>query len=83
MMRNDGKTTIAIKADLVQTTACDKQHQCLAGEGAHCRVEKCVGNEIHFVKCLQSHYCKYVIDFGDSYLCSCPVRKEIFNKYNI
>ncbi len=61
---------------------CTKGLSCLKGEEKDiCPVEKCIDGKVHFVKCLNDGYCTYQHSFGDGYFCSCPVRQEIFNKY--
>ena len=36
-----------------------------------------------FIKCKDEEHCNYRISFGySSYLCTCPVRHEIYRKYN-
>ena len=68
---------------LEKTTDCNKDFACLNND-KHicCKVEHCVNNKVHFVKCLDN-YCSYRMSYGYSDICNCPIRKEIFNKYNI
>ena len=64
-------------------TNCKKKFSCLEEERKDlCKVENCIDGKVHFIKCLNDEYCPYKQSFGDSFFCSCPVRKEIFNKYN-
>jgi hypothetical protein len=50
---------------------CTKALNCLVDdEHRLCPVERCVKGEVHFIKCLD--------DNG-----TCPIRKEIYNKYHI
>jgi hypothetical protein len=64
------------------TTKCDKGFQCLHGETEQlCEVEYCVQDKVCFVKCLNIKRCSYRIHFGHSFVCNCPVRKEIFKRY--
>jgi hypothetical protein len=66
-----------------ETTKCQKSFDCLNNDKhIFSKVENCVNNKIHFVKC-SDYSCSYLVSFGNSYVCSCPIRKEIFNKYNI
>jgi len=65
---------------------CTKALNCLVDdEHALCSVERCVEGEVHFVKCLDENECNYRTSLGDGlfYICKCPVRKEIYNKYQI
>jgi hypothetical protein len=43
----------------------------------------CVNGEIHFVDYTSKVYCGYKMSFGNSEICNCPIRKEIFNKYAV
>jgi len=72
--------------DQIRNTAtkCKKRFSCLESERNNlCKVEYCVGGEIHFIKCLNDESCFYQNVFGGETFCSCPVRKEIYNKYEI
>jgi len=79
------KTDIQINEEyLKNTTKCKKDFSCLSGKRNDlCKVELNVEDKIHFVKCMSSEPCSYRISFGYSFVCLCPVRKELFNRYNI
>ena len=65
-------------------TNCAKDFACLRSTALLCKVEKFVGEEVLFVECLQQGYCSYQRRFGfTGYMCTCPVRKEIYSKYNL
>ncbi len=69
---------------LKNTTKCKKNFSCLSDiRNNLCKVELNIDNKIHFVKCMSSEPCNYRISFGYSFVCICPVRKELFNRYNI
>ena len=70
-------------AVIKNTKKCKKLFGCIEND-THvlCKVEHCVDNKVHFIKCLHNDICDYKISFGKSYFCSCPVRKEIYKKYN-
>ncbi len=69
---------------LQATTKCKKGFSCLKGNRKDlCKVESCIDEKIHFIKCLNSKHCFYQASYGGSHYCSCPARKEIYNKYNI
>ncbi len=75
-----------IKVDdniLQETTKCRKNFSCLSGEKPICKVELCIENTIFFVKCASNESCSYKVPFGFSYVCVCPVRKELYNRYKI
>lgn len=65
-------------------TKCRKELSCLSDDREDmCIVEDCVKGDVHFVKCLNHESCLYQYAFGDKFVCCCPVRKELFNKYKI
>ncbi len=65
-----------------KTTKCEKCFSCLSDNlEQSCKVEYCVSNTVYFVKCLNAALCSYKVSFGGSYFCTCPIRKEIYNKY--
>ncbi len=76
------KNVIKMNEDILKTaTKCKKNLSCLSGTDI-CKVESCIEDKIHFIKCMNSEPCDYRISFGYSYVCICPVRKELFNRYN-
>jgi len=71
------------KTIIAQTTKCKKDIACLKDNGFNiCKVSECINNEVHFLECNCDNRCNYRTSFGFKYLCDCPVRKEIYNKYN-
>jgi hypothetical protein len=66
------------------TTKCEKDFACLNDDGHElCPVDYFYQDKILFIKCLSKGYCSYRISFGyASYICSCPMRKEIYRKYS-
>ena len=63
---------------------CEKGFFCLNGELDHlCEVTDCVFESIIYVKCLADKYCRHKYSVGENTFCSCPIRKEIYNKYHI
>jgi len=65
------------------TTNCNKGMQCLHGvKKPLCEVDYCVMDKVFFINCLNNKQCSYQINFGYKLMCSCPVRKEIFKRYN-
>ncbi len=76
---------IQISEDTIKkTTKCQKSFSCLSGERKDlCEVESCVNDEIHFLKCMYNSLCRYRVPFGYSSVCTCPVRKELYNRYRI
>lgn len=76
---------IKISEDIIKNTKkCTKKYSCISGTRTEiCKVELNIEDKIHFVKCLSHESCPYRISFGYSYVCICPVRKELFNRYGI
>jgi hypothetical protein len=75
-----------IKVDdniIEQTTKCRKNFSCLSGETPIYSVESNINNKIHFIKCVNNKSCSYILSFGYSFICTCPVRKELYNRYKI
>ncbi|MBU4076988.1 MAG: hypothetical protein KKI06_09830 [Euryarchaeota archaeon] len=79
------KNDLKVHDDIIKNTdRCKKDHSCLSGLTTDlCKVEMCVGDKIHFIKCLNEHICNYRIPFGYSFVCTCPVRKELYNRYKV
>jgi hypothetical protein len=67
-----------------EATKCQKKFSCLEKEiNTLCKVESCIDGTLHFIQCLNKGHCSYQLLFGYRFMCGCPVRKEIFNKYKI
>ncbi len=79
------KIDLNVHDDIIKNTnRCKKDHSCLSGFAADlCQVEMCIGEKIHFIKCMNENICNYRIPFGYSFVCTCPVRKELYNKYKL
>ena len=75
--------TLEIDAEVIKaTTRCEKRFACLAGDLEHlCQVEECVADVAYFVRCLNLVDCSYRETFGDSNVCTCPTRHEIYRRY--
>lgn len=68
---------------LEATTKCKKDFCCLNGKGDLCTIADCVNDQILFVQVKDGEYCPYKQQFGNEFICGCPVRKELFDKYRI
>ena len=80
---NDKRLLVSEKT-INETDKCDKNFTCLEEDGKNlCPIEDCVGGKVHFIKCLDSKPCQYKTFFGDGFVCCCPTRKELYNKYKI
>jgi len=65
-----------------QTTKCTKHFDCLTNsEHIYCQVRGCIQHKVHYVACLLDQYCAYQISYGEAFICRCPTRKEIYNRY--
>ncbi len=69
---------------LNETTKCRKNFSCLTEEhGNICKVLCCMKGDIYFVKCLGEKDCPYLEASEKTERCTCPVRKEIYQRYKI
>ncbi len=69
---------------LRETTKCRNNFACLEGSKKCLNdVEQCINREVHFVNCKKMNSCDYLIPFGDTYVCNCPTRKEIYNRFRV
>lgn len=67
-----------------ETIQCDKSFSCLKNDGKDlCKVRLGGNGPAHFVKCPEDNHCSYRLSYGGAYLCICPVRNEIYNKYKV
>jgi hypothetical protein len=67
-----------------ETTHCEKGFSCLTKDGYDlCSVDNCVLDTIYFIKCMCDNPCSYKDRFGFGHFCTCPVRKELHDKYRI
>jgi hypothetical protein len=67
-----------------ETTKCVKNFECLKNENHTCITSKgirSIDSKLLFVECNDGP-CNYKLNFGYSKICNCPVRIEIFDKYN-
>ena len=69
---------------LKQTTRCKKNFYCLPnGEEHLCKVSSFIDNKVCVVECSNEISCTYKIPFGNSIICTCPLRAEIYRQYGI
>lgn len=67
-----------------KTTRCEKHLSCMSETRTElCKITRNVEDKVYFVKCEENESCSYRLSFGDSFICNCPVRKAIYNKYNV
>jgi hypothetical protein len=69
-------------AILAQTQKCVRNFECLDPDTPNClnKVLICLSQQVYFVDCAED--CIYNMPFGSGVVCQCPVRKEIYNKYD-
>lgn len=65
------------------TIKCNHDFICLDNSNFCCKVKDCISNEVHFVDRATNKICPYAVPFGYAFICNCPVRKEIFNRYGV
>ena len=64
------------------TPHCEKGFACIKKDfHVCCKVIDRVNNDVRFVEPTNNTLCKHRISFGDSFICCCKNRKEIFNQY--
>ena len=69
---------------LKATTQCETKFSCLTGDRKNmCAVEDCVNKEVYFIKYPNNGRCAYKCTFGENHFCTCPIRKELFNKFSV
>jgi hypothetical protein len=67
---------------LTKATSCSKGFACLNGDNTvNCKIQYCINRQIHFIESSGTKTCNYKMHFGESFICICPVRKEIYKKY--
>ena len=77
---------IEIEEDIKKsTTKCEKKLSCLSGKNHKlCNAIGSVGTKIVCIDCFEGKRCNYREPYGlSSYVCSCPIRKELYRKYKI
>jgi hypothetical protein len=69
---------------LKNTSQCKKDFICLSGTG-EClsKVEHIISKELCFIEGTMCGHCNFKLSFGYSSICTCPTRKEIYNRYEI
>ena len=62
---------------------CKNKFACLKDKNTCCEVDDCINDSILFVKSTYNASCPYQQLFGNEFICNCPVRKELYDKYRI
>ncbi len=73
-----------VRTDLLQEAdKCRHSFSCLSGgDECLCQIKDSFDGKVLFVAPPCSDVCDYIMSFGYSYVCKCPVRKEIYNQYS-
>ena len=72
------------QVDTGTTIECDRAHSCLSGEQeCMCEVEQLLDDSILSVKPPPGLKCIHKMRYQEAFLCTCPVRKEIYKRYRI
>ena len=71
---------IEIDQKIIDKTECDFDFACLKNNLPFCKVERCI-DKVCFLSSVSDSNCNNKIYFGDSIICNCPVRIEIYDKY--
>ena len=65
------------------TDKCRHDFSCLDGNlECLCNVNKSISDKLILVDPNRSAICHYLLSFGNSFICNCPVRTEIHMMYN-
>ena len=67
---------------LKESRLCQKDFQCReGGEYPLCPVERHIEGDGLFIRKTHKEFCPYELMFGDSSICTCPARIEIYERY--
>jgi len=66
-----------------RTTRCNQEFKCLNNTNFQmCPVEDKIKEGIYFIKMVNPlRRCNYCLAFGDSHICRCPTRSELYERY--
>jgi hypothetical protein len=62
---------------------CTCNYSCLNDKSeCFCDIDYDLGNgKILFLKSAQNVHCRYIVSYGNSFICTCPVRRKIYTLY--
>ncbi len=67
---------------VAKTTLCESDFACLSSDQSRmCRVQRQLMKESLVIDCVETRPCRYRLSFGNWCICSCPTRKEIYERY--
>jgi hypothetical protein len=68
-----------IREELLAATKCGKDFSCLTGgEACTCKVSKLMAGKVLFMENMSARPCEYRFSFGNASICTCPVRRKLF-----
>jgi hypothetical protein len=74
----------SISEDIIsKTNKCTRDLECLNGKKCHCDVVRTVNDQVAIIKFIKTPLCNYHTEFGNTDICSCPVRVELARKYGV
>lgn len=69
---------------IAATTKCRKAFLCLTQPGkCVCKAVHCVRDQILFIDKAGPDDCPYLLAFGKGYICTCPTRKAVYDRYRV
>ena len=77
------RTELRIAESILKSTdRCLKNFACLTDRECLCEISQYL-NSNHIIKYDKNKPCRYKVSMGNTIICSCPTRKEIYYRYNI
>lgn len=72
------------RAAIEACTECPRDHACLHEDGDKlCRISGCVDGAVYFITCADENPCPYKRPAWGRVYCNCPIRREIYHKYDV
>lgn len=72
-----------VPVEIIESAAeCTRQSACLKNNGHRCcPVIETIGSEVLFIDPDANLYCDYRLSFAGGWICTCPVRKHLHQRY--
>lgn len=64
--------------ELPEDVNCTCNGKCLDDHSIVCKVVSSINDQLIFVEGCYNDDCAYLMAFGDSFICTCPVRKQLY-----
>lgn len=71
------------ESTLKRTDKCMKNFACLTEGACLCEISQGLNGNRHVIKYDRNKPCRYKVSKGNTILCGCPTRKEIYDRYHI